>query len=391
MGGVSIRIVGVEPHLDPYVSWLPPNRQPERRKDFLRVFREVVDFAVRERVDIFALPGDIFDVTRPKNSALIYFARELVKLKRAGIHVFAVTGHHDRPRTASIPSVLNVFHEAGLLTLFYKLDVISGKRVRINGHDVWMGGLSYNPFLEPNQDPLSGVEVEAPSSTDLSVLLTHNSISGLQPYSPEDPILDVGKLPGFVDLVVAGHLHAHIFKTIAGRKVCYVGTAERLSFNEENQRKGFTLIEVEGREVRAEQIPTDARPMRTVTVGIPERGDLTELIVGKLRELSTEISSDSLVRVKLRGAMTLDMHRTYRRREILSEGNSLFFGVKLDESEVQYVESFEAPHVELETPLKELERTYREMVEATEDEEERAVLREAYELASNTLTEVGGW
>lgn len=91
-----MRVVGVESHLDPHVPWLPSSRQSERRKDFLRVFGEAVDFALRERVDLFALPGDIFDNTRPRTSALIWFARQLKRLKESRIHVLAVTGHHDR-------------------------------------------------------------------------------------------------------------------------------------------------------------------------------------------------------------------------------------------------------------------------------------------------------
>lgn len=382
-------MVGVESHLDPRFPWLPSNRQSERRKDFLRVFKEAVDFAVKERVDVFALPGDVFDTPRPRNSALIWFARQLKRLKESGIHVFAVTGHHDRPRTATVPSVLNVFHEAGLLTLFYRLDEVQGKKLKFGGRDVWIGGLSYNPFLDPGGDPLSSVKFDAPSS-GVSILLTHNSIHGLQPYSPDDPILDLRNLPPSIDLVIAGHLHAHIFNRIDGRWVCYVGTAERLSFAEEDQRKGFTLLEIDGGETRAEQIPTDARPMKTVTVGIRET-DLTGLIISILRDLRSKISPDSLIRVKLRGTITPELHRTYRRREIIREGGSLFFGVKLDESDVKYAGSFEAPHVELESPLKELDRIYRKLAGEEGDEEERKVLSEAYELASKVLEEVGGW
>jgi len=385
----DIRIVGVEPHLDPQFLWLPRERQSERRKDFLNVFKEAVDFAIKERVDLFALPGDVFDVPKPRNFALTSLARELAKLKEAGIHVFSVTGHHDRPKTASEPSILNVFHEAGLMTLFYKFDLLMGKQVRLGGRDVWVGGLCYNPLLNPGQDPLSAVKVEPPSSTDLAILLTHNSISGMQPYSPNDPILDVSKLD-FIDLIVAGHLHNHAFTRMGRTWVCYVGTTERLSFNEENQKKGFTLIEVVGDEVRAEHIPTKARPMRTIQVTIPPSGDLTALILDRLKELRREMDPGSLVRVKLRGTMTLDVHRTYSRRKVLSEGNYIFFGVQLDESDVRYAESFEAHHVELRSPLDELGQVYREMLEETSSEEAE-ILKSAYELASEALSEAGGW
>ncbi len=388
---MSLRIVGVEAHLDPYFAWLPPERARERRKDFIRAFEEAVNFALREKVDLFLLPGDVFDKVNPRNAVMARFAWDLRRLREAGTKVFAVPGHHDRPRHAREPSPLRVFHEAGLLTLFDRLDEVEGVTLNLGGYRAWVGGLGFDHFLNPGQDPLAGASISRPEDADLTILMTHYTIQGFQAYPAGEPVISLESIPEWVDLVVAGHLHQHAVRTVRDTVICYVGTAERLSFAEEDQEKGFTIIEVEGGRVRVEQIPTHARPMKTLRVTIPERGDLTQLILRELSELSKSLSGEALVRVKLVGAMTMEVLSTYRRSEMVREGNKMFFGVNVDDGDVEYVGAFEAPHVELETPLKELEKVYRKMLSTASDEEERDLLEEAYQRAREALEEAGGW
>ncbi len=388
---MSVRIVGVEAHLDPYFSWLPPERARRRRGDFFRVFEEAVEYAVREGAHLFLLPGDVFDRVNPRNAALARFASDLVRLRDGSVRVFAVPRHHDRPKYARDPSPLRIFHEAGLLKLFDRLDRIEGDYVEADGLRVWVGGLGYNPYLDPGQDPLAEAAVpERRPDADLTILMTHNTIRGFPAYSPGDPVVDPASIPRWADLVVAGHLHQHLVRRVGGITVCYVGTAERLSFAEEDQDKGFAVIEADRDEIRVEQVRTSARPMKTLRVPVPEEGDLTELILGELERAAQATPRDALVRLKLEGAMTLEVHSTYRRSEIIRAGNRIFFGVNLDDGDVEYVGSFDAPHVELETPLKELERVYRER-RSSADEEDRAILEEAYRRAREALEEAGGW
>ncbi len=388
---MGVRLVGVEAHLDPRFSWLPPEKARERRKDFSRVFGEAVNYAVGEGADLFLLPGDVFDRVNPRNAALARFASDLVRLRRAGVRVFAVPGHHDRPKYARDPSPLRIFHEAGLLTLFDRLDRVDGEIVDVGGVRVWVGGLGYNPYLGPGGDPLAGAAApEQRPDADLTILMTHNSIRGFPAYSPGDPVVDPASIPGWVDLVVAGHLHQHLVRKVGDTTICYVGTAERLSFAEEDQDKGFAVIEADGDEIRVEQVGTGARPMRTLRFQVPEDGDITELILGELERAARAIPRDALVRLKLVGAMTLEVHSTYRRSEIVRAGNRIFFGVNLDDGDVEYVGSFEAPHVELETPLRELGRVYRERLSSA-GEGEREIIEEAYRRAREALEEAGGW
>ena len=390
---MPVRIVGLEPHLDPYFRWMSFSTEQTRRGEFYSSFKRAVDLSIAEGADMVLFPGDLFDRVRPGMTSMIRTIGELTRLKKAGIKAFAVPGHHDRPKTSGVPSPLHLYSRAGVLRLFERMDEIEVDEVSVDGTRVCIGGYGYNPFLVGDRvDPLADVRPSQGFDGDLNILMVHNAIEGFSPARGEEQVIRRSSVPEGVDLVVAGHLHQH--KVEWGEPViCYVGTTQRVSFAEEGERKGCVLIEADQDGVKRIEFKENvARELHTLQVEVPESGQLTEFITAKMEREAEGMSKpkESIVRLRLTGPMTIEGHTTYVRDEILRAARRLFFDLKLEE-ELEYVGAFEAPSISLKSPLETLRQVYSEATQAELSDSQRRVLEEAFELASRKLEEVGGW
>ena len=85
-------------HLDsPFLglSFLPSKSFNQIQKAPMQSLANIVDLAIREKVDLVLIAGDTFDSCKPNPSAQIFFAREIERLIKAEIQVVMVLGNHD--------------------------------------------------------------------------------------------------------------------------------------------------------------------------------------------------------------------------------------------------------------------------------------------------------
>ena len=110
----------------------------EREKDFYEVFELIIDKIIEENVDFVIHSGDLFETARPSPNALLTFQKGLLRLKGAGIPMFAIAGNHDSVmRKESIPPHV-LFKKWGL-------KVISPINTNYMFDDVFIAGLLYYP------------------------------------------------------------------------------------------------------------------------------------------------------------------------------------------------------------------------------------------------------
>ncbi|MGB9798404.1 MAG: metallophosphoesterase family protein, partial [bacterium] len=113
-------VICADTHLNAYYAKMRPE-QLEKRREYLRnAFKQIVDFAIEEKADIFLHAGDIFDMPDPRYSELIFVLNEFMRLKSAGIKSFLIGGTHDIPKAR---------YEAGGAPCIYLLDVIGAVKV----------------------------------------------------------------------------------------------------------------------------------------------------------------------------------------------------------------------------------------------------------------------
>ena len=81
-----IRIVHcTDIHLDKYFNYGDPVKGERRRRDVEANFVKIVDYAIKQKADIFLLTGDIFDRVKPSNFVRSFLANQVKRLSDAGM------------------------------------------------------------------------------------------------------------------------------------------------------------------------------------------------------------------------------------------------------------------------------------------------------------------
>ena len=224
----------------------------EREKDFYEVFDKIIDRIIEEKVDFVIHSGDLFDSARPSPSALLAFQKGLLKLKGAGIPIYAVAGNHDIVnRNGAIPPQV-LFKKFGL-------KLISPINSTYMQGDVFIAGLpfyssSQNKNLKSKLDELS----KKAQNHDKSILVLHQ---GIDKYFNLQYELEIGDIPNNFNYYALGHLHNYICDDFGDGKLVYPGSTETWNVNElidlKKNGKGFVIVDLDGPKINVKRIPME--------------------------------------------------------------------------------------------------------------------------------------
>ncbi len=288
-----------------------------RARDFVKSLSFVFDLAIEEEVDLVIFAGDAYKTCDPSPTYQREFALQVRRLQQAAIPLVMVVGNHDVPVAYGKATSMDIFTALELdnthvirRPLLFPIDTRSGP--------LQIAGLPWptRHLLRTNEDykdlPQEAItkkieeictaqieEFARQVDPTLPAILTAHVAAAEATYSGSertavigrDPTLLTGVLahPAF-DYVALGHVHKHQdLHPGASPPVVYAGSLERINFGEEQDEKGFCLVELEkqspgGPTTRAfhalyEFIPTPARPFVTVQLEVLEGEDPTERIV----------------------------------------------------------------------------------------------------------------
>jgi len=375
-------------HLDISAVMYGPKRL-ERKEDFARCFETTVEYALKEKPDIYLICGDLYDSVVPRNPPRSRIMRHFRSLAEKGIKVFLISGHHDTPRSLEQgASPLSLYGESGYAHFFSDFIQPESSIFERSGQKVQVSGVSFNPNLSVNDDPLASMRLEKPEG-DINIFMLHYPIEGFKGvYSLTEPTIRASSLPSGYQLVAAGHIHRHQKKVFGDKLVIYPGSTERASFLEEGEKKGFVWLELDKSGlVYDEFIETPARELRTWEFNIPNEGEVNRILQ---EELLKRVDPQLTLRVKIVGNMSLKLLETYKRPSLLSQFQDKYFALEFDEREmaIEAYEPLEAPPRT--TPLEELKR-YFESIMAKASEQERLELQEAFQKSISMLEEAGAW
>ena len=360
-------------HLDPSAVQYGPRRF-ERKRDFQHCFDVPVNFALDNRPDLFLIGGDFYDGVLPGNPTRAYVAEQLKRLHDKDIKVFLVSGHHDTPRSVEQGvSPLSVHAKTGHV-YFLQNTRPTPKHFRFGNETVNVTGMSLNPSLGPDQDPLADQKIE--HTGDVNIFLTHYPIEGFEVYFGQETHIAKSSIPRDFQLFASGHLHRRQKGTINKTPVIYPGSTERASFNEEGDEKGFCWLELDKSGILHQEFhPTPARPMETLDTRVTgEGGSLTRQIQDALEK---RLSSVKILRVRIFGKVSLEQLGTYKRSALLSYCQDRFFNVEFDEEGLNILSMQPLESLPRTTPLEELDRTFHNLI-ANVKEDERPIVHEAW-------------
>jgi len=216
-------------HLDPSAVQYGPKRF-ERKRDFQRCFEILVNFALENKPDILLIGGDFYDGILPGNPTRAFVAEQFKRLHEKNIKTVLVSGHHDTPRSAEQGASPLAVHSRSGHVYFIQEQHPTSKRFNFGSETVNVTGMSLNPSLPADADPLAGYEISRDS--DVNIFLTHYPIEGFDGYFGQEVHIQKSSIPRDLQLFASGHLHNHQRKTVNGTPVIYPGSTERASFNE---------------------------------------------------------------------------------------------------------------------------------------------------------------
>jgi exonuclease SbcD len=258
--------IGVES----YGSTDPETGLSSRMTDILKVFDEVVEYAIGERADIVIFCGDAYKSRDPSQTQQREFAKRIRQLSVAGIPAFLLVGNHDLPNAMGRATTLEIFQTLAVSNIHvgnrpavHRVNTASGplqiaslpwlRRTALLGREEGRG-LTMEQATGRAQEVLTEAVAFLSREADPSmptVLAAHASVANARTGSErtmmvgQDPVLLTGNLAlSPFDYVALGHIHkAQVL--YEHPPIVYSGRLERIDFNEEKDEKGFYVIELD--------------------------------------------------------------------------------------------------------------------------------------------------
>jgi DNA repair protein SbcD/Mre11 len=307
----------------------PESGLSSRLEDFLQALDELVDCALAEKVDLVLFCGDAYKTREPSQTQQREFAKRIRRLSEAGIPLFLIIGNHDLPNaigratameifdTLSVPNV-TLAAKPGLhlvLTAAGPLQIAALPWVRrsalLSREDT--RSLDFNQINERLQEILTGIIAQQATQIDRklpAVLAAHVWVMGAKIGTEKN--MSIGQehmlLPGNVanpafDYVALGHIHRGQVLN-ENPPLVYSGSLERLDFGDEDDPKGFYIIDItttaDGQKMTAYTFhPVQARRFFKLRIDIAADDlDPTTTILNRIEANLAKIE-DAIVRIEL--------------------------------------------------------------------------------------------
>jgi exonuclease SbcD len=307
------------------------------------VLAEIVEVARRERPDLVAVAGDVFESAAPPPEAQALAWRTVLDLRATGADVVVIAGNHD-PADA-FDALRPVFAGVGITVLGRPRRPDDGGVVEIATRDGERGVVGLLPFVS-QRGVVKAAELFALDLSDLAnvyatrltrliealaahfradavnLLVAHGTVRGGKHGGGErdaqtvfDYTFPANAFPPSASYVALGHLHRRQ-ELPAPCPTWYSGSPFGVDFGEESDTKGVLVVDaLVGRPAQVRAVPlASARRLRTV------RGTVAALVAEAatygddlLRVLVTEAARAGLVeevRAALPNALEVRVERS---------------------------------------------------------------------------------
>ena len=356
--------LGIENHgsLDPKTGL------STRVQDFLATLDRLIDYAVTTPVDAVLFAGDAFKNRDPSPTLQRLFAERIRRLVEARIPTVLLVGNHDLPNAIHRATAIDIY-QALAIPEIYVARTITTLNIAVANTRLQVVTLPWQPInqllthddiraLSPLElerrfrdlvSQLVQAELEKLDPAYPAVLLGHLSLEGARLGIERNIMLgsdiffstaELGLHTAPLDYVALGHIHAHQVISSYPPTV-YAGSLERVDFGEENEEKGFVVIDIgDGPYPRAVSWtfhPVPARPFLTLRVELREdMADPTATITRTITRHAERIAG-AIVRVIVTGPS--QQLRTIRltdvRRQLLEHGASFVSAILREETRDQ--------------------------------------------------------
>jgi predicted phosphodiesterase len=223
----------------------------QREVDIYEGFRQVIDAALKHKVDFVIHAGDLFDTVRPNNRALSFAIDQVLRLSRANIPFVVISGNHDTPRLRETGSVFRLFEHIEHVHPIFK--------AQYEKIEVGDAVIHCIPQCMDTQSLKEQMKALKPKSGKKNLAMLHVGVVGISVFRTDElneQVVDPSRLSDKMDYIALGHFHGY---TKLAANAYYSGSTERLSFAEAEQEKGYIIGDLEGNKFNFHKMET--RPM----------------------------------------------------------------------------------------------------------------------------------
>jgi exonuclease SbcD len=280
----------------------PATGLSSRLNDFLSAFDRLVDYALENRADLVLFCGDAYKTREPTQTQQREFARRVNRLATAGIPVFLLIGNHDLPNAVGRATATEIFDTLAVKNVhvadrpdIYKIPTPGGtiqvvaipwlRRSALLSREETKN-LNIEQVNRKIQEAITQTIAAKAAGLDPSlpaVLAAHVLVGDARVGRGSESLMSIGQepvvllssiaLPAF-DYIALGHIHKHQVLS-ESPPVVYAGSLERVDFGEENDEKGFYVVDITPGEKDARRVSFDfhavsARRFLTIDVALEE-------------------------------------------------------------------------------------------------------------------------
>jgi len=301
-----------------------------RLHDFLSALDQVVDYALGNKVDLVLFCGDAYKTREPSQTQQREFARRINRLVTSDIPIFLLTGNHDLPNAIGRATAIEIFHTLAIKNVYvsnhpeiYRIPTSSGtiqiaslpwlRRSTLLSREETKN-LNFEQINQRLQQVLTNIIATHAQKLDRqlpSVLAAHVWVSGAKVGSEKSMTIGREHMlllsnvanPAF-DYMALGHVHKNQVLS-QNPPVVYPGSLERLDFSEEEDDKGFYVVEIEPDKEGKRRVSFDYHRVtgrRFVTINIniePEEPDPTASVINTIYSGGEDKIRDAIVRLQI--------------------------------------------------------------------------------------------
>ena len=284
------------------------------KNELLEVFKNIIDLAINENVEVLLIAGDVFDNLTVNKNTLFFISDQLKRIKN--IKVFISPGNHDPYNEKSFYSMINWPENVYI----FKGDM-EFKEVKELNLVVW--GAGFRNSYE-NETLLRSIDVD---NDKINIMLLHGEITSGNSKNEYNPIYIKDIYESNIDYIALGHRHKFSGILKAGiTTYAYSGCPQGRGFDEAGE-KGVIVGEVYKGGTDLKFFPMYKRKYITREIDITDTNNYDEVVFKVLSELSNEEIHKNFYKIILKGE--IKEHFNLNEKLLIEKLKDKFYYIKI--------------------------------------------------------------
>ena len=265
-----------------------------RELDGLKVFKDTIQYCIDNNITTIVIAGDIYHqaisspMLQEKVNEILKYAVD------NGRKLFILIGNHDESKLDTSCSALKPLDTFNIPNVFQS-DIFKEVNYTLDGESIRFVFLPTYHTAEDIHDILTN---KITHDNIPIICIGHMSVQGaaLNDWlvSTNENFIDINDFKqDDIKAVILGHLHKHqilIKKPIT----FYTGSLQRLDFNEENQKKGFVILDTNDWSYKF--IPIEAQDFYTIDAQVDQIHSFDDIY----KKINISKIKNAIVRVRIR-------------------------------------------------------------------------------------------